>query len=133
MVKEKEKVTKAAVIRHYLAEYPDMGPTALVERIIASNPKMKLSAAEVSTTKTNMLKKNAAETAAASGTSGDAAVFQPGGSGNQNLGSNGDAPKTRKKRVVQTLSFVDKVTEFKSAIDAVGGAEEAKKLLELFQ
>lgn len=63
-----EKITKASVIRTYLEKHPEMKPKEMTELILKEHKEIKkLTPQEVSTTKSNLMKKQQGEAGAVAG------------------------------------------------------------------
>jgi hypothetical protein len=105
-------MTKADLIREYLAKFPQMGPTKLANKIMQENRGFVIRGQEISNLKGKP--RPAVQTIA------QAVVATPPAVSN-------NAPDPKED------SMADRITQLREAAEAVGGIEEAKKILDLLK
>ncbi len=103
--------TKADIVREYLLKFTNLGPSELIELILSDHPGLRLRPQEVSTIK-GKLKKDGKWP----GPTTTSPPIEPA----QDV-------------LVQPSSFAEKLLDLKAAAEAVGGCEEAKKLLDIIR
>jgi hypothetical protein len=97
-------MTKAALIRTYIANFPEMGPSALARRIVDENNGLKVRPNEVGTIKGRMKREGDVKPAMKTITQVHVKGTNP--------------------------SVVEVVLMFRALADSVGGKEEAKRILD---
>ena len=122
----KQSVTKAAVVRDYLAKYPEKGPTAIAQQI-AEEKGVKISGKHVATIKTKL--KQASGSAAVASTPTPSALTPS---------KKKPAPASAKSTATKTASapasaaaLSRHIANLKAAAQRLG-KDEAKRIIDLF-
>lgn len=108
-------MTKAELLRSYILKHPDATPTALVEIIRRDHKDIKLAPQEISTLRGKMRQKGELPDTQEGEVAAPAPAAQLNG------------------QVAPALSLADKLARLKEAVEAVGGIDEARRILDMLK